>query len=267
MPTRLAFETLFLYAAAILAAPLGTWADGSRNHYIVTLKPVAANKKGEVLFRSMKDIDDSQTEAGDCVYTSLEFGWLVVSASGTWIEKSEGVITPKVETPDTPQYMKGGKEAWDEYEKQHDAFCKGIDWKRKVFHQPFNWKSPPPVVKEILDKHGFFKSNAVQETLGKGKFIWRPKDGVVQKSVQGLKSIPEIGSAHKATFFHAGIALMNNENCEHWAASAEDLGCTPGGARFPISGFSIKKEDGKKVRFESDYITHDIDGIAIVGTK
>lgn len=203
--------------------------------------PVAANERGEVLFRTWRELNPEGAQA----LRRADVGWLVVSANGLWREVSHAVA------PDTAR--------GDEADFSRSAVL------RKEFEGPLDWDHPPASVAPLLREFGFLPRHAVSPSAGAGRATWSPSRlcegrrctaAVAQRTLGGLESEAGQGSAVPAAFVRAGIALFHN---------TVPIEGEPSGARFPLPpNLILTREEGLA---DLGFETWSVDGIAIASLR
>lgn len=205
------------------------------------IAPVAVNERGEVLFRTWRELNPEGAQA----FRRADVGWLVVSANGLWRE------VPHAVAPDTAR--------GDDGDSSRNAAL------RRQFEAPLAWDDPPASVAPLLREFGFLPRHAVSPSAGAGRATWSPSRlcvgrrctaAVAQRTFGGLESETGQGSAMPAAFVRAGIALFHN------TAPVEG---EPSGAHFPLPpNLILTREEGLA---DLGFETWSVDGIAIASLR
>lgn len=223
--------------ALLLALGLAT-GPSSAGYRIV---PVAANDRGEILFRTWRELNPEGAQA----LRRADVGWLVVSSKGLWRE------VPHAIAPDTARG-----------DNRDSALQAEL---RREFEAPLDWDDPPASVTPLLREFGFLPRHAVPPSGRAGMAAWSPArlcegrrctSGVPQRTLGGLESEPGKGSAVRAAFVRAGIALFHN----YVPVEGE-----PSGARFSLPPNLIPtREEGLA---DLGYEAWSVDGIAVASLR
>jgi hypothetical protein len=186
-----------LIAIMLPACPPDLFSVTGPSHAEIKIVPIAFNK-GTILFKTYHYINRD----GSYRFHRTEFGWLVVSANGTWEEVPHIILDP--------EKMAGREEyLWEQSFRYRDEF-----------DQDFKWSSPPDSVRRLLKKYGFTVRQRISATKGEGRIIWAPtrvcnrgkcaRGTIVQRSLHRLRNVRGKGNRIRCSFYYAGVALFKN---------------------------------------------------------
>ena len=181
----------------LLLIILSTILNATGDPYInIKLKPIATNEYGAVLFQTYSDINTYGSYS--CSYD--KFGWLVVSADGTWDER---VAYETSEIFDNDCNLRD--------KKKYDAYKTG----------KISLKNPDKILAKLQAKYYFNRS--IAESNEKYKVLEiKPKQScfsgkcidkvLPQKSVEGFVSTTlrprKNAQSLRSSFYYKGVALM-----------------------------------------------------------
>ena len=181
----------------LLLIILSTILNATGDPYInIKLKPIATNEYGAVLFQTYSDINTYGSYS--CSYD--KFGWLVVSADGTWDER---VAYETSEIFDNDCNLRD--------KKKYDAYKTG----------KISLKNPDKILAKLQAKYYFNRSIAKSNEKYKVLEL-KPKQScfsgkcinkvLPQKSVEGFVSTifspSKNAQSLRSSFYHKGVALM-----------------------------------------------------------
>ena len=156
----------------------------------ITLKPLATNSHGEVLFGVSRDINP--TGANSIKYE--KFGWLVVSSSGVWDEKVAFI----------------GK----------DNNLKNLSQIEKYNKGKINLKNPDKVLKALMKKYGFTKQTPLINEKYKILELKSKQSCYMGKCINKVLQQKTIENYHcnkievpvRSSFSYKGVILVHNIN-------------------------------------------------------
>lgn len=235
---RLLLGLLFLLGSATLASATG---PSSADFKII---PIGHNDKGVILCKTYYSVNVT----GAHYYQKAEFGWLVVSANGSWIEALHRVFDPE-KVPEDEHTTK-----WDQYHEE--------------FQKDFSWASPPLSVRPLLRRYRFVKHRGFSQDTGAGLLTWEPErvcqrgactsGETAQRSLHNLRSRKGRGSRVSSSFYYAGVAVFNNfvedddksQGAEYFIPirPADSRAIDPGIDYWNIDGIVIRKSKPKAKR-------------------
>ncbi|MGB8932798.1 MAG: hypothetical protein WCC48_16255 [Anaeromyxobacteraceae bacterium] len=229
-----------LSAALLVAAPAGATGPSGAT---LSLRPVAVGEGGAVLLKTFRELNPD----GGYAPRRAEYGWLVVSAAGTWREAQHALVDPAAVGEEVAAAERAPLQTWLE--------------------APFDWGAPPESVRGLLREHGFAPpKEPFDPAAGKGRVTWSPKDLCVQgrcrwpapaqRTLEELESEAEEGAPVACSFFRGGVALFRNEHGE-----AREVG-----AKFRLAPNIADYRDGFGPR-DLGYDRVSVDGVVVLAPQ
>ncbi len=202
----------------------------------IEIVPITYTAHNVILFKTRYDIN----RRGITGLTKVEYGWLVVSASGIWEEYPDMMFDP------------------EEFQNDPQKMIKESRLRENEFINPFNWVSPPATVQSVLKKYNF-QQRRLNLADNHENVLLSIKDRVKTcdrclkvQSVQNLSTFLTEDDPINIIFYHGGVVLIENVRNE-----SKDVG-----ADFEVPYFMCLADD----RICRDYgiDVQAIDGILIL---
>lgn len=188
-------QGVFSWSCFVILSLVGTAQATGPSSADIEIIPLAVNGQGVVLCKTVSQINlmGSQTLEG------TEYGWLALSAEGVWDE----VI-----------YQRIGAEMAEGGER--------LDSVMRSYAQRTDLRDALPSLQKMMDKYGFSHGDSLESkqilpvvTWHDGRFCVGKKchDGKIsQRTLKGIISNDDGGSAIRAHFVADGVALFDNRD-------------------------------------------------------
>lgn len=229
---KISISLALFFLTLCFAFPKTSHATGA-SYATVELVPLASSPHQEVLFKTKSHLNSM----GAATWAGMKFGWLVVSSKGVWEE--------------AVHYEMGIDDNADKLERYEKEFQKRKDL-----------KNPPESLQALLKKYKFSEGKILTGKEGQGQYTWSPTQfcqktpkkkcgaALEQKSLGGLKSEKDKGSAVDSSFAYQGVVVFKNRAGEEDNEEEEQPTSKAQGAVMSIPGapakdaFEYTKVDG-----------------------